>query len=100
MIEQIVDFTILIITKRKILNPARRERDFKQTTVHEMETSFGLLILAGIQKAGNVNAKELWTKDGTGPIMFRACMSSNRCAFRLQCLRFDDKEPRGEKRKN
>ena len=96
MTENIVQCTNLQITR---LRPKyHRPRDAKNTTKSEILAFIGLLLLAGTKKQNHTHFLELWTTDGTGSEIFRACMSYNRFLFLLVALRFDDKITRHDRK--
>ncbi|CAH2006856.1 unnamed protein product, partial [Acanthoscelides obtectus] len=76
-----------------------RERDAKDVTKTEMLAFIGLRFLSGSKKQNHTHFLELWTKDGTGSEIFRACMSYQRFLFLLANIRFDDKTTRHERKK-
>jgi len=46
-----------------------------ETSRSEIMALLGLLYLIGIRKGHHTNVRELWTADGTGVQILRACMS-------------------------
>lgn len=97
MIEHIIQCTNLEISR--VRPNFDRERDAKDVTKTEMLAFIGLLFLSGCKKQNHTNFLELWTKDGTGSEIFRACMSYQRFLFLLANIRFDDKSTRNERKK-
>lgn len=97
MIEHIIQCTNLEILK--VRQNFGRERDAKDVTKTEILAFIGLLFLSGCKKQNHTHFLELWTKDGTGSEIFRACMSYQRFLFLLANIRFDDKETRNERKK-
>lgn len=97
IINDIVRFTNKFILS--IQANYERERDARFTTKSEIMAFIGLLILSGVKKVNHTNFLELWTADGTGMDIFRACMSYNRFLFLLRVIRLDDKATREERRK-
>lgn len=77
----------------------QRERDAKETTIEEIKAIIGLLYLAGYTRSGRQNIYDLWSTDGTGIEIFRTVMPLSRFKFLLQCLRFDDKSSREDRKK-
>lgn len=75
-----------------------RERDAKFVTKCEMMAFIGLLILSSVKKVNHTHFLELWTADGTGMDIFRACMSYKRFLIILRVIRFDDKFTRDERK--
>lgn len=61
-----------------------------ETSLEELKAFIGLLILAGVFRAGRENLEDLWATDGTGIEIFRLTMTRNRFTFLLNHLRFDD----------
>ena len=96
MVEEIVRCTNIFI-RRKQENYAR-ERDARETNKEEFLAFLGLLILSGVKKQGHTNFHELFSADGTGIEIFRACMSANRFLFLLSVVRFDDVGTRENRR--
>ena len=72
----------------------------RDMNMKELRALIGLYYLAGVYKASNVNTRELFnTKPGFGIGHFRATMSESRFRFLTNCLRFDDKNTRNERKK-
>lgn len=59
----------------------------------------GLLYLAGVQKAGNLNVSELWAKN-FGLSIFRLTMSEKRFKFLMATIRFDSRDTRTARQYN
>lgn len=97
MIQNIVECTNVEIEKLRV-NYAR-PRDAKNTTKNELLAFLGLLLLVGTKKQNHTHFLELWTTDGTGSQICRACMGCNRFLFLLTAIRFDDKNTRQERKK-
>lgn len=95
MIEEIVRCTNSFI--RTIQESFSRERDAKETTKQEFLAFIGLLYLCGVKKQNHTSFEELWSNDGTGTEIFRACMSSRRFLFLLRAVRLDEKRTRIER---
>lgn len=68
-----------------------------EITLIELKALIGLLILAGVYRAGRENLEDLWATDGTGIEIFRLTMTRNRFTFLLNNLRFDDMLTRTER---
>ncbi|XP_053964402.1 piggyBac transposable element-derived protein 4-like [Anastrepha ludens] len=64
----------------------------------ELKAFIGLLYLAGQFKANKLNLKDLWISDGSGVEIFRTTMTLKRFQFIQNCLRFDDKNTRSERK--
>ena len=93
---------IVINTNKKIETKKdryKRDRDVQNMTKNELLALFGLLFLIGVNKGNYTSSQELWTTDGTGIAMLRACMSNKRFSFLLRHLSFDDEETRSERKK-
>lgn len=87
--------SIVTNTNQKInikRNQYKRDRDAPNVTKNELLALFGLLFLIGVNKGNHTGTNELWTTDGTGIAMLRACMSNKRFSFLLRHLRFDDEK--------
>ncbi|CAB3221039.1 unnamed protein product [Arctia plantaginis] len=69
-----------------------------ETTISELDAFLGLLYIAGLNKSGRQNIKDLWRTDGTGVDIFRTTMSLQRFYFLQNCVRFDDKSTRNERK--
>lgn len=69
------------------------------TTPVEINALFGLLYLSGVLKNPHVTLNDLWSPV-FGPVMFRSTMNKNRFEFIINCLRFDEKETREERKKS
>lgn len=96
MLEHITKCTNIEISN--VRSKYMRERDAKDVTKTEMLAFIGLLLLSGYKKQNHTHFLELWTKDGTGSEIFRACMSKNRFLFLLSIIRFDDKSTRNQRK--
>lgn len=96
IIENIVECTNLHIAKIRL--NYERPRRAKDTTKTEIMALVGLLLLAGSKKQNHTHFLELWTTDGTGSEIFRACMSADRFLFLLSALRFDNKDTRKDRK--
>jgi len=75
-----------------------RESRCTETSRSEIMALLGLLYLIGTKKGHHTSVRELWTADGTGVQIFRACMSYDRFLFLLRCIRFDDLQTRPGRR--
>ncbi|KAJ4437242.1 hypothetical protein ANN_17377 [Periplaneta americana] len=82
IIDDIVKYTNIYI--RSIQNNFVRERHALITDQTEIKALFGLLYFAGALRSAKVNAKDLWTTDGTGLPLFRATKGINRFFFLLR----------------
>lgn len=67
------------------------------TNVCELKALIGIFYLSGVLRNSGLNTEEMWSQK-LGPPPFRATMSKNRFEFLLNCLRFDDKSTRQERR--
>ena len=75
-----------------------RECRCTETSRREIMALLGLLYLIGTRKGHHANVRELWTADGTGVQILRACMSYDRVLFLLWYIRFDDLQTRPGRR--
>ncbi|KAJ4426647.1 hypothetical protein ANN_26445 [Periplaneta americana] len=82
IIDDIVKYTNIYI--RSIQNNFVRERDASITDQTEIKALFGLLYFAGALRSAKLNAKDLWTTDGTGIPLFPATMGINRFFFLIR----------------
>ncbi|XP_045454224.1 piggyBac transposable element-derived protein 4-like [Melitaea cinxia] len=71
----------------------------KLVSLTELKALFGFYYLAGVFKMNDMNTKEIFDKH-SGVALFRAIMSRCRFEFLTNCLRFDDKQTREERRVN
>ena len=69
----------------------------KDTDTVEMQALIGLLYYAGVMKMGGVFTRELFDKNSGIPI-FRATMPEARFRFLVNCLRFDNKVTRAQRK--
>lgn len=69
------------------------------TNREEILALFGLLYMSGVLKTSYLSTSDLWSKQFGIPI-FRATMSQKRFEFLINCLRFDDKTTRDERKRN
>lgn len=97
IVAKIVEYTNMFIASKA--HQYSRERDVKPTNTSEIFALLGLLYLAGVNKSGRLNTKQLWSTNGTGIELFRLTMSMNRFKFLLKYIRFDDKDTRAERLK-
>lgn len=97
MIDEILHYTNQHIVS--IAHKFVRERDCLQSNRTEIMALFGVLYLIGTRKSGHANVRELWAKDGTGIPIIRAAMGYKRFLFLLNCLRFDDRATREDRKK-
>ncbi|KAK9759049.1 Transposase IS4 [Popillia japonica] len=68
----------------------------KPTNATQLQALFGILYLSGVLKDAHLTIKDMWSR--LGPPQFRGTMSKNRFEFLNNCLRFDQKTTRQEKR--
>ena len=80
-----------------VANTNVRPSYVRDTNVIEIKALCGLYYYAGALNMNSVTTKELFNKE-TGLPFFRATMSESRFAFLTNCLRFDDKDTRKERR--
>ncbi|KAJ8879885.1 hypothetical protein PR048_020505 [Dryococelus australis] len=85
IISKIAEYTNIYIGS--IANRYGRERDAKRTSTSEVKTIIGLLILAGVCRAGHQNLEDLWDQDGLGIYIFHTTMSLRRFLFLLPAFR-------------
>jgi len=95
MLDEIVKCSNLEIAR--VRENFERDRDPTDTNIVEMKAAIGLLLMAGVLKSSHCNTDELWGKHG--PDIFRCTMSQRRFLFLMQCIRFDNKMDRVERRK-
>jgi hypothetical protein len=69
-----------------------------KTCKEEVMALIGLLVFSGAMKNNHLNAKRMFDPILSGNI-YRAIMSSDRFLFLLDCLRFDDKQTRADRKK-
>src|SRR5215510_4555797 len=96
----IIDETVKFTNKyiEGIRHKFAGERMCTETSRSEIMALLGLLYLIGTRKGHHTNVRELWTADGTGIHILRACMSYDRFLFLLRCIRFDDLQTRPVRR--
>ncbi|KAJ4438584.1 hypothetical protein ANN_14531 [Periplaneta americana] len=82
IIDDVVKYTNIYI--RSIQNNFVREQHASITDQTEIKALFGLLYFAFALRSAKVNAKDLWTTDGTGIPLFPATMGINRFFFLLR----------------
>ncbi|CAK1598455.1 unnamed protein product [Parnassius mnemosyne] len=71
----------------------------RDVTVTELKALFGLYYLAGVLKINHLSVKQIFDKN-TGINYFRSTMSEKRFEFLTNCLRFDDRPTRAERRQH
>ena len=96
----IIDETVKCTNKymQGIRHKFARECRCMETSRNEIMALLGLLYLIGTRKGHHANVRELWTADGTGVQILRACMSYDHFLFLLRCTRFDDLQTRPGRR--
>lgn len=67
------------------------------TNKEEILSLIGLLYMSGVLKTSSLSTSDLWSRQFGLPI-FRATMSQKRFEFLLNCLRFDDKNTRPQRK--
>ncbi|XP_013006050.2 piggyBac transposable element-derived protein 4 isoform X2 [Cavia porcellus] len=72
---------------------------YYNTSLSELKAFIGLLYLAGLSHANRSNVKDLWRSDGCGLEVCRVTMTLRRFGFLQNCLRFDDKTTRQERKR-
>lgn len=70
----------------------------KHIDIVELNAIFGLLYYAGVHKMSKCKVMNLWSVHSLP--LFKAAMQRNRFVFIVQCLRFDDKTTRAERKAN
>ncbi|XP_021114632.1 piggyBac transposable element-derived protein 4-like [Heterocephalus glaber] len=98
MLQDIVKYTNNEIQlKRSICNNSNTEKHiYHDTSLSELKAFIGLLYIAGLYNCENL--KDLWRNDGCGVKIFRTTMTLQRFSFLRNCLRFDDKKTRQERK--
>lgn len=96
MIDIIVENTNKEISLQKE-NFSTKQSYIHDVTKNEILATIGLLYFAGVLKNAHLSLEEMWSNKFGIPI-FRNTMSKNRFEFILNCLRFDNKETRLERR--
>lgn len=76
----------------------KNSRFVHATDVEEMYAFIGLLYFTGTWGLNHVNTEEIWSKQFGIPV-FRATMSEKRFLFLVNCIRFDDKDTRAQRKK-
>jgi len=71
-----------------------RECRCTETSRSEIMALLGLSYFIGKRRGHHANVRELWTADGTGVQILRACMSYDRFLFLLRCIHFNDLQTR------
>ncbi|CAK9809239.1 PiggyBac transposable element-derived protein 4 [Anthophora plagiata] len=96
--------SMLTYTNQEIINQREKcidpeKKYMKEATASEFDTFIGLLYIAGLNRSSCQCLKDLWRTDGTGVDIFRTTMSLQRFYFLQNCVRFDDKSTREERKK-
>uniref|UniRef100_A0A286Y2W0 PiggyBac transposable element-derived protein domain-containing protein n=1 Tax=Cavia porcellus TaxID=10141 RepID=A0A286Y2W0_CAVPO len=73
---------------------------YYDTSLTELKAFIGLLYLAGLSHGSRKNVKDLWKSDGCGLEVCRMTMTLRRFGFLQNCLRFDDKTTRQERKRS
>ena len=95
-VEKIVTYTNEEIDRQKSRFKSD-QRYLTPTNKVEIHALFGLLYLAGVLKNANLTLLDMWS-ESFGPPAFRCTMPKNRFEFLLNCLRFDSKGTRAERK--
>ena len=86
----------------KVKNDAMRDKNIPLRPYHkdvdlvELKGLIGLLYYAGNNKVNNVTTKFLWSIHASP--LYKSTMTQNRFTFLLECLRFDDKSTRAQRK--
>ncbi|XP_023565842.1 piggyBac transposable element-derived protein 4-like [Octodon degus] len=101
MLQDVVKHTnIEIQLKRSICTNSHTQKCvYYDTSLFELKAFIGLLYLAGLSHANRSNVKDLWRSDGCGLEVCRITMTLRRFGFLQNCLRFDDKTTRQERKR-
>lgn len=97
--------SVLTYTNKEIINRQTKCNDpkkmyyMKETTASEFDAFVGLLYIAGLNRSSRQSLRDLWRTDGTGVDIFRTTMSLQRFYLLQNCIRFDDKSTRDERKK-
>lgn len=67
--------------------------------MEDLKSFIGFLYIAGLKRSNRQNLNDLWRTDGTGVEIFWTTMSLQRIYFLQNCLRFDDKNTRDQRKK-
>lgn len=71
---------------------------YKETNLVELKALVGLLYYSSVFKGNHESIHSLFAKDGTGRDVFRCVMPRNRFTFLLDCMRFDNRETREQRK--
>lgn len=96
ILDIIVDSTNREIELRK-LKYTTEQRYLQEINKTELMALFGLLYFAGVLKDAHLSLDDMWSEK-FGVAIFRYTMTKNRFEFLLNCLRFDDKTTRAERK--
>lgn len=101
MLQDVVKHTNTEIQlKRSVCNDSHTQKCvYYDTSLSELKAFVGLLYLAGLSHANRRNVKDLWRSDGCGLEICRITMTLRRFGFLQNCLRFDDKTTRQERKR-
>lgn len=95
-IGNIVTFTNHEIT-RKQTNYKEITATFEHTDTLEIKAFIGILLFSAVHKDNHLNLEVMFDTECSGNL-YRCTFSEKRFKFLLDCLRFDDKETRDERR--
>ncbi|XP_071577648.1 uncharacterized protein [Temnothorax nylanderi] len=95
MLGKIVEYTNAEIA-RKRENYSILENYLYDINLEELQAFIGILYYSGVQKKTYNKIEDLW--ESTASIVYRCTMPKARYTFLLQCLQFDDKSTRHERR--
>lgn len=96
ILDIIVDSTNREIELRKSKYTSE-QRYLQEINKTELMALFGLLYFAGVLKDAHLSLEDMWSEK-FGVAIFRYTMTKNRFEFLINCLRFDDKTTRAERK--
>lgn len=100
MLNTVLTYTNIQIKDKREKHPKNKEQyHMKDATLEDLKAFIGLLYIAGLNRSNRQNLNDLWRTDGTGVEIFRTTMSLQRFYFLQNCLRFDDKNTRDQRKK-
>ncbi|CAH2004211.1 unnamed protein product [Acanthoscelides obtectus] len=99
--DPILDITLLH-TNEEIVRQRQNytgNNNVSPTTKEELQALFAILILSAAKKDNHLSARHMFDTTISGSF-YRACMNCDRYMFLLNCLRFDSRETRQERKIN
>lgn len=97
ILQEIVIWTNYKIAKQRVKYKSPYWSDLRDIDIIELKAILGLLLYTSAFNSNQEDLSSLFATDGTGREIFRCVIASNRFAFLIGCLRFDNPDDRKER---